>query len=112
VHSLAKYRANSFVFWVGPVILEGDTLKRSVLPVNTPNMVYVDGPAEIKNCRGGTDLPLIESQLPLGCVIVFDQQERNLALHLERFQRTWKHWTREGWFRIAKRQNLLELLSS
>jgi hypothetical protein len=82
-------------------------------PETMPQFIYLDGPANVRDCPGSADLVEIEHQLEQGCLIVVDGRQRTVNFLRNNFRRRWKYSQDPGPFgRFFSQfnQHYLELL--
>jgi hypothetical protein len=59
-------------------------------PEAMPQLIYVDGPAGVKECPGNADLVEIEERLAPGCLIVIDGRRKTAEFLRTQFRRNWR----------------------
>jgi hypothetical protein len=65
-------------------------------PETMPQFIYLDGPANVRDCPGNADLIEIENQLERGCLIVVDGRQKTVGFLRNTFRRRWKYWCDPG----------------
>jgi hypothetical protein len=65
-------------------------------PEAMPQLIYLDGPANVRDCPGNANLIEIEDKLERGCLIVVDGRQKSVSFLRNNFRRRWKYWHDPG----------------
>lgn len=57
-----------------------------------PDLIYLDGPSGMEECKGCADIPDIENRLEPGCLVIIDGRSGTTAMLRRTLRRRWNSW--------------------